>query len=684
MLIRYTSPSRPERLTKDLHRALNQHGHATGLCQVREATAQALGYRTWNDLRAQSTPRSGQAALVADPDAASDHAVGTRLAARLGIPDDLGTRLVAEVGLTAPQRTRDFCWTRRLSVLAARMTGSAETITPVTIDHRTGFRLEPKSQSGLMRSITLTVGDDGSVSLLRNDKPRVSECDGQLGSILDAFGLLDGRPYPGRADPTIIATLTRLDGRAIMRLRADDLFDIAAYDAIRLNPDTPFARLLDRIPLIGCRVRQAVGDADNFLEKSLLSSDDPEEDLLREAVEFSQHNWPEWPYDRMRARRVLTVFRDYQPSERDRPFGCWTIAFLNACPEQHLPEDPPAIQACIAVASKLDDLFYPSTSIGPSQFYEDFSGDWIALNRSLRSEYRLTSVTPFEDLAIDCLDAAENARGIRGKSIDHDLCAMVVDERLRPVIVKGRSYRELCQAGQAYDAVSEPLETAEGRFAALMQSPLLPSDYRTGSAADLLHKIGFDLDRLLKARRDSREISLGELRAYVVRDDAPAIPRHVTDDDNTTLGGDTVFYRFTLGSITLDAHVGRSGLYLNEPERLESIALGDCTEITDCIPDKPGYWLAKRGSDPCIHLGDLDPSDLHAIKSAFGFAADPVFSRIRPVLFDASPAGDGLRAWIRAHPRKAAAAKHCREYLGNWYDRLRPTAIRAKPKLTVV
>ncbi len=143
------------------------------------------------------------------------------------------------------------------------------------------------------------------------------------------------------------------------------------------------------------------------------------------------------------------------------------------------------------------------------------------------------------------------------------------------------------------------------------------------------------------------------------------------------------FYTTKIGDLTFDGFMGSVGPYIACREQNgRGVALGP-TWIRKCHPfdgndycgvviNRPtdflgGWWIIKYNTELRIDIHNFTDEQVDSLMNEFGIplhqGGDPVRA------FYSSAAWEGLREWVRKHPRIAKENSVRQEYLGDWYAR---------------
>jgi hypothetical protein len=141
-----------------------------------------------------------------------------------------------------------------------------------------------------------------------------------------------------------------------------------------------------------------------------------------------------------------------------------------------------------------------------------------------------------------------------------------------------------------------------------------------------------------------------------------------------------IFHRARIAGMMFEGIITASGPALS-CRSSGSVALGVCG-LRRFQPESPGsrrppptgWRVVKYQVEERIFLPDFDRAAILSLSDDFGLviladdSVDPS-DRIRRHYFFTSPAWDGLRQWVRGHPRLARTYAPCGSYLPRWTER---------------
>jgi hypothetical protein len=544
MIIRFPSAERPERLAKAFRRALVAEGHDISYCRVREATAQAFGYRSWNDLLAQV----GQGpAFTPDEDldptvrTLRQREIGSGLARALGLPPETGHALVQAVAPTRRrQRHTPFDLDAALRRVAARITRDALRITPIRHGDDSGFCVDydlerigftQRFHRIVPHSLMLLVGPDGRVTTgaahhAHTPRPAIDipPHDTRLAWLLNDADLTNPDPTPQAGDPLVLETLMRLDKGAITRLRRAPRFTHRAYDVLRTLPEAhPINGFLDAYPLIAVDVADTLDGTGldpipGVHAGPLVGSSDPHGWYLDWQVHAANEAPRGWALSREALAQAFEAIAVHDDPACP-PFHCWLIEMIACAPAGTLPRGPAQVQAALRLAETFRFVLEPTWSITPDRLFQNFQGDWIDLERRLRGE--ITGLNALDlkhghnDVALILVNAALAEQGrpiaIGGAQIRHMPLAKQLrdrisgDDDLPHIFARRRDWRirvaqdtrdDLLRVIEGGRAITAPLHWI-GLARDLAASTYLPVALRASSATQILSRLDVDVDALL-------------------------------------------------------------------------------------------------------------------------------------------------------------------------------------------
>lgn len=138
-----------------------------------------------------------------------------------------------------------------------------------------------------------------------------------------------------------------------------------------------------------------------------------------------------------------------------------------------------------------------------------------------------------------------------------------------------------------------------------------------------------------------------------------------------------IFHTANIGSIEFTGWISFDGPRISSNEG-GSVNLGPCS-IRHFEPDVPragvalrqGWYVVKYTSEVKIPLRNFTEADAVQLSSEFGIPIRHHTSGQAMGLtsFYLSPAFEGLKVWVRNHPRKAKQLSDLDGYLPDWYDK---------------
>lgn len=142
-----------------------------------------------------------------------------------------------------------------------------------------------------------------------------------------------------------------------------------------------------------------------------------------------------------------------------------------------------------------------------------------------------------------------------------------------------------------------------------------------------------------------------------------------------------VFHVANVGGLLFEGAVSGDGPYISCEQVRGGVALGVCGlrkfRPTDLCGRElaSGWWVVKYSDEACIDLHRFSDDQAKALSDEFGIVVlngrPWPNERVRQEYFFTSPAFEGLRAWVRRHPRIAGTAAAAQSYLFHWYERSR-------------
>lgn len=653
MRIQFVSDERPTRVAKSLKKRLAELGHDLPFSTVREATASMYGYRNWNDLRAQlgsttSSPYDQDAGPgVADLRAAT---FAERLSASLSIPMDIATSAIAEVGPTSrrqpPATIYDF------DADTARIAGFfAEdwTVSPHP-QGRAGFLA---SSSRTFRGIKLE--KDGSIHV--EDGGKVVEEGLSLSNVL-----IRSRAKPGQEpQPAVLDFLRRLDPKALRLLRSVRRVDLETYEIARSVPeDSAWARLVDRLPLLGSEMATLGHDRTSGFEKEpdslrerMIVSQDPMEDYLSIVENYALKEWPAAGFDRESARRVVERIGTMVTCH-DLGLLPWHTAFLSYAPDAKLPGTAKALEEAFGFIERWTVLFDPLIGMAPDDFYREFDGDWKTLDERCY-DLRTSMTMRFSPIACvltrSAADALGRPMGGNPWELEEDPVAGILEERIREAVVKGKGLASLARTLEALrleedDDVDEEARTNEDRLQALLRSRAIHEQLVDGDAVAALGRFGIDPVAYLDSIGGKDEETLRDIERRISTDGEARSPW-------TGVIGTETFHSASIKGVTFTGSLYGGGLCLEafkDGRKLGSTDLGWSAKIA---MQADGEWAVCKYDESRIPLEGFSAADVLALNAEFGIHS---MQMAHAIPLGSTPAGIALREYAARHPIKAGLA----------------------------
>jgi hypothetical protein len=146
------------------------------------------------------------------------------------------------------------------------------------------------------------------------------------------------------------------------------------------------------------------------------------------------------------------------------------------------------------------------------------------------------------------------------------------------------------------------------------------------------------------------------------------------------MNNNRVFHTVTIHGVRFNGIIGRDGPQLSSKRGWTPLVvcalLNFDPERAD--HDKPlpsGWWVVKYSDEVRLRLVDFSPAEIQHLAAEFGIAflggedeTGPL-DRRRVTMFEASPAWDGLRRWVAAHPLIARQHAEDDDYIPGWLNR---------------
>lgn len=656
MRIHFVSDERPTRIAKSLRKRLAELGHHLPFSTVREATAVMYGYRNWNDLRGQvgSTPASPYD-QDAEPGVAGLRAstFAERLSSALSLPKDVTSSAIAAVGPTSRRQPTAIAYDFDADTLAIARHFAEDWKVSHLPNAGAGFSA---SSSRTFRGIKL----DEAGSILLDDGGKVVEHGLNLSNVLTRSRRTgDVEPHP-----LVLDFLRRLDPKALRLLRSVRSVDLETYEIARSLPeDSAWARLVDRLPLLGAEIATlahtrttGVRKQPDDLRERMIVSDDPMEDYLSIVERYARKEWPSTNFDRESARRTVERIGG-MVSCHDLGLLPWHTAFLSFAPEAKLPRTERALEEAFAFIERWTVLFGPLIGMAPEDFYREFDGDWHKLDVTC-GRLRTSLTMRFSPIACVLTRSAADALGrpIDGDpwDLEEDPVVGILEERVREAMVRGRgltSLRNVLDAARGDpDRPKADDETNDDRLQALLRSEVIPEHLVDGDAIAALDRFGIDAEAFLDSIGGEAEETLHDIERRISTDGKVRSPW-------TGVVGTETFHEATIKGIRFTGNLYGSGLFLEASKDGKKFGGTDIGWSAKVAMQADGSWSVCKYDEIRIPLAGFSMDDILSLNREFGIHCEGV---ARPIAFEETPAGKALRGYAARHPIKAAntAGRH--------------------------
>ncbi len=142
-----------------------------------------------------------------------------------------------------------------------------------------------------------------------------------------------------------------------------------------------------------------------------------------------------------------------------------------------------------------------------------------------------------------------------------------------------------------------------------------------------------------------------------------------------------IFHTANVGGYLFEGVLSGDGPYISCEQARGGVALGVCGLRKFSPTDlggremAAGWWVVKYSNEARIDLHGFSDDQAKKLSDEFGIVILKGHpwpnERVRQEYFFTSPAWEGLRDWVKRHPRIASTAAACQSYLFNWYERSR-------------
>lgn len=140
--------------------------------------------------------------------------------------------------------------------------------------------------------------------------------------------------------------------------------------------------------------------------------------------------------------------------------------------------------------------------------------------------------------------------------------------------------------------------------------------------------------------------------------------------------GNRVFHTATIGGKQFEAFMADDGPYISSTKPLSGVSLGVCRirhfHPTWHVRDQEGWGVVKYDSESKNYLDGFSEQQAHELANEFGINLwEPMqIGNVSEAAFYQGKAWEGLKAWVKAHPRIAKQViQHTQLYLPGWYER---------------
>jgi hypothetical protein len=134
------------------------------------------------------------------------------------------------------------------------------------------------------------------------------------------------------------------------------------------------------------------------------------------------------------------------------------------------------------------------------------------------------------------------------------------------------------------------------------------------------------------------------------------------------------FFSTTIGGIDFKGILSADGPYIlafRGKSRLGGVALGYAARVCEMVEPDGRHWrVCKYGNQPRIELHGFREADAAELADAFGMKIEGLnFTDPPSRFFWNSGAWEGLKDWVRRHPRYAARYARYDSYIPGWHER---------------